>query len=170
MTTPSHLFGGYLVLSLTRQWWQVADERMMQWLWVIGLGLSVLIDLDVLWSPQGVTSHHKELPHLPLFWVGIIAVIWLIGYWQQSEPIRSLSVVVGVAALTHIALDLYGLTIGVHLLWPFSMQEFSLTPLRKDIMSNAGRVSYILSNPWVMWGEVLVIGASIARMVEVWRR
>lgn len=156
--TPTHFFGGYLALQASRKFWALPELSQAQTtgLLIFGLLFSVAVDLDVVFS-GGIAGHHKQLTHYPLFWLVVSATLYLIGLTLKSQFTQATAVVLLVSSWTHLALDLVGVTMGIHLLWPFSMKEFSITPLKTDFISNQARWDYIMKSP-VMWvGDSLII-------------
>lgn len=117
---------------------------------IFGLVLSVGIDSDVVFS-RGINGHHKLLTHYPLFWLAVSLGVFGLGVFADQAFIQSLALVIVVAAWTHLALDLFGLTMGVHLLWPVSMSEYSLTPLVPSFATGKAMVSYLLQNPRLLF-------------------
>lgn len=129
MTSPSHLAGGYLVLRFTQSWWAKGLEiKNRRKLWGLGLVLSVGIDLDIVIS-GGILGHHQQLTHYPFFWVTLSSILFVISRGVASTFILALSKVALLAAIMHLVLDLFGITMGVWLFWPFEMGEYSLTTL-----------------------------------------
>ena len=161
MMTPAHLFGGYVALRATHSYWSnsALSKRQEVQLLFFGLLLSVAIDLDTLVT-KGIDGHHKLLTHYPLFWLMASVFLFYAGKFLRKPFIRSLAVVTLITSWTHIALDLVGITMGVHLLSPFSMKEFSITPLTTNFASEQERWSYILSSPimWIGDGIVIITG------------
>lgn len=158
MTTPTHLFGGYLTLSLFRKWWSAdrLSTQTQKFLLAYGLFLSLAIDLDVAVT-RGITDHHKLITHFPLFWLAVSGLIFFLGKVCRHQAVQSLAIVTLIASWTHMLLDLVGVTMGIHLLAPFSMTEFSLTPLKTDFPSEQERLAYIFGSPVVWIGDSIVI-------------
>ena len=158
MMTPAHLAAGYAALSLTKRFWRSENQapRTVNLLLVGGLLLSIGIDLDVLIT-AGIKNHHTLLTHYPAFWIIISTTIYSIGNLFGRPFIKSIAIVVVIATLTHLALDIVGVTMGIHLFWPFSMKEISITPLKTDFNSEQERWNYILQSP-IMWvGDSIVV-------------
>lgn len=167
MTTPTHFFGGYLALSVLERHWMssLISIRTRKGLYVYGLILSLAIDLDV-WLAGGITDHHLQITHFPFFWLLLSLIIFLFGKALDQPVIRSLSLVTLIASWTHLLLDLVGITMGIHLFAPFSLQEFSLTPLKTEFSSEKERVIYIFQSP-IMWiGDGIVILISLRKMLQ----
>jgi hypothetical protein len=166
MTNIAHFFGGYLALDLTKKYWSIESftPDTTRWLLIYGLILSLAIDLDVLIT-RGITNHHKQLTHYPFFWLVISAVIFLLGLLFKQKILQAFAIVTLVSSWTHLALDLVGVTMGIHALWPFSTKEFSITPLKTDFATEKERIEYILKSP-VMWvGDSIVVVLGLLKMI-----
>lgn len=167
MTTPAHFFGGYAVLRATEHFWGsklLAQSTRGRLFW-FGMFATIAVDLDVFYV-GGIENHHSVVTHFPLFWLMVSAAIFFAGMYLKSITVQSFAKVLLVATWTHLALDLVGITMGVYVLWPFSMQEFSMTPLRNDFVSEHERLQYILSNPIVWIGDSVVVGIAVIRMLR----
>jgi hypothetical protein len=94
----------------------------------LGLAASVLPDLDLLYFylvDQRRQVHHAYLPHLPLFWVGVLALT--AGALSLASRPRVAWVALGVFTtnvLLHLVLD--STAGGIRWLWPWSAAEFRL--------------------------------------------
>lgn len=162
MMTPAHLFGGYLALRTTKKWWQHDITSLLEKrsLWLTGLVLSIAIDLDVL-LVGGITGHHRLLTHYPLFWLVVSLSTYLYGKSTGHSYTMALAKVILVTSWTHLALDLVGVTMGIHLFWPFSMHEFSVTPLHTQFATEASRWAYIWQSPITLVGDSIVMVTGI---------
>jgi len=165
MITPAHFFGGYISLQLSKKLWMFPELTSNQTLGLLifGLLLSVGIDLDVLVT-GGITGHHKQLTHYPFFWLALSVVIFGLGLFFKQRFIQSLAIVTFIASWTHMVLDLFGVTMGIHWLWPFSMKEFSVTPIQPNFVSEQERWNFILKSPAAWVGGGVVILGGLAKM------
>jgi len=166
MITPAHFFGGYIALQATKKIWQgsTLSSRKTFELLIFGLILSMAIDLDVLFV-GGITGHHEQLTHYPFFWLFLSVVVYILGRLAKNELFKSVAIVTFIASWTHMALDLFGVTMGVYWLWPFSMKEFSITPLRSEFASEQERWRYLLSSPITLIGDSTVVILGGVRML-----
>lgn len=167
MSTPTHLIGGYAILTFTQPWW--ADglpAGTIHWLMIVGLLLSALIDLDTLWSPEGIHNHHQEFTHWPLTWITLAAITAGLSYVFPNLSLINLSLVILVATLFHLFLDLFGITLGIPLLAPFTRREFALTRLHPPFTTNSESLHYTLSHPVIFFREFAVITLSLLSLVR----
>jgi hypothetical protein len=166
MMTPAHFFGGYVTLQASKKYWATKTLSSSQQLGLLlfGLILSIAIDLDVLIT-GGIGGHHELLTHYPFFWLALSLLVFGLGRYMKKPLWQSIAIVTLVASWTHMALDLVGVTMGIYWLWPFSRQEFSVTPLHSDFASEQERWNYIMSSP-IMWiGDSLVIVGGLIKML-----
>lgn len=165
MMTPAHFFGGYIALQASRRYWvlNTLSAAQQRKLLILGLILSIAIDLDVLIS-GGIGGHHELITHYPFFWLVLSLSIVVLAKLVHKPLLISIAVVTLIASWTHMALDLVGVTMGIYWLWPFSTREFSITPLHTDFVSEHARWEYILRSP-VMWvGDSLIILIGLFQM------
>lgn len=98
-----------------------ARRRLLAW----GLVGSVLPDLDLFYFylvSDRRTVHHEYLPHLPLAWLPLFAVIALGLAAGRANRVAWIGLaVVGVNVLGHLLLDT--VAGGIQWLWPFSRTE-----------------------------------------------
>lgn len=155
MLTPTHLAGGYLVLSAARPIYQPKPEngKVNRFLMALGLLLSVGIDVDSLWVHP---NHHMSLLHYPIFWATLFLVMTIIGTALRSSTLKAAALVVLISAMVHLFLDTFGVTMGIMWLYPFSTTEFSFTPLHPIFDSWLDWLRYYLAQP-VMFTEVSVM-------------
>lgn len=162
MTTPSHLLAGFTILTLTQKWWGAGlTDTQTAWLLVIGVALSVLIDLDSLWSSNFLQNHHQQFTHWPLTWLIISLTVAGIGLLTPFTYLVNVSLVILLVAYTHLTLDLFAVTSGIPLLAPFTRHEFALTRLHEPFTNNVDRTRHVLTHPWIIYREVLLIGAGL---------
>lgn len=162
MSTPSHLLAGFTVLTLTKNWWGFGlSDSQTTWLLVIGVALSVLIDLDSLWSSGFLQNHHQQLTHWPITWLVIAAGLAFVGLLAPLSILVNLSLVILISAYTHLTLDLFAVTSGIPLFAPFTKHEFALTRLHEPFTNNVDRTRHVLTHPWIIYREVLLIGAGL---------
>lgn len=162
MSTPSHLLAGFTILTLTQKWWgNGLTDSQTTWFLIIGVLLSVLIDLDSLWSSGFLQNHHQQFTHWPVTWLIVTASLALIGLLTPLSFLANLSLVVLIAAYTHLTLDLFAVTSGIPLLAPYTRHEFALTRLHEPFTNNLDRTRHILSHPWIIYREVLLIAAGL---------
>ena len=157
MSTPTHLLGGYAILTLTQPLWgQGLPPANLNTFLLLGVLFSVLIDLDVLWAPGFLKNHHQQFTHWPLTWISFAAVLTLVGLFTPIPILLNLALVFLIAACFHLFLDLFGITLGIPLLAPFTRREFALTRLAPSFTDNRSRTSHFLSHPWIFYREILV--------------
>ena len=99
------------------------------------LGLSALVgllpDLDSLIvlavsrreSFKNKFNHHKFFTHTPLFYLLLIALLWMLD-------VPKVAALCGVLTWAHLFLDSWGTDDGIMWLWPLSRRQFSLFPRR----------------------------------------
>jgi len=165
MMTPAHFFGGYVALQTSRKLWATPKLTSAEstGLLVFGLLLSIGIDLDASFT-GGIAGHHRQLTHFPAFWLVLSVLLLGVGIVLKKKLVQSLAIVILVASWTHMALDLVGVTMGIHWLWPFSMKEYSVTPIQTDFVSDQERWIYIMRSP-VMWvGDSIVVLGGLVKM------
>lgn len=149
----AHLPAGYLlttaIQSRTRDWSRSITAT--------GLVASVLPDVDLLWfylvgNRQAV--HHAYLTHLPLFWIALGALAWMLA---RALCLPRAGLMIGVALanlLLHMVLD--SIAAGIWWLWPLSDVEVNLVnvPARHDWWV----WSFVLH--WTFALEVMIVAAA----------
>jgi len=90
---------------------------------------SLLPDLNLIWKK--ISDHHRDFTHYPIFWLMVVAVVFLMEYFTGSTTfILTLSLFA--STFVHLLLDTFGITLGVHWLAPFNYHEYSFTSLDKS--------------------------------------
>jgi inner membrane protein len=124
---------------------------------------SLFPDLDLLWwkffSDQR-TPHHLFWPHLPLFWMLLGALVFLVSKFFDPSYIKiSVWFLLGVAL--HILLDTHAG--GVAWLYPFSSKMFYLFPVsdthKNFLISGVLHWTFILELPFIMTAAWILLKA-----------
>lgn len=131
----------------------------------LGMAASVLPDLDLLWFylvSDRSEVHHAYPPHLPLFWVAVLAAAALVLRLRGAGRTAWLALIVfGANVLLHQVLDTTAG--GIRWLWPFSGAELVLTHVTAR------------HHPWYLnfvlhWTFALELAIVAAALVVAWRR
>lgn len=94
---------------------------------------STVSDLDGLFGKK-INQHRNTIFHTPLFWLGIVLVLFLISFLVRSLILQSYIVAISLGIFSHLFLDWFsGRTIGIRLFYPFSKKMYSLFPLRPKL-------------------------------------
>ena len=150
-------------MTLTRPFWHHGlPPTLTRSLLLLGALLSILIDLDVLWSPGGLANHHQQFTHWSLTWIVLTIITIILGFIAKKPLLIKLAPIFLLITLLHLALDLFGITIGVPLLAPITRQEFNFIPLHTLFADNSTRLAYVLSEPWIIGRELIIIVISLA--------
>lgn len=158
----AHLPAGYLVTRSILRRHPVA-EPLRRRLLALGMAASVLPDLDLLWFyfvDQRRQVHHAYLPHLPLFWLTVFAVLALVLRVRGAARSTWLATtIVAANILLHLVLDTTAG--GIRWLWPFSHAELVMAhvPARHE--------------PWVLnfilhWTFALELAILAAALLVAW--
>ncbi|MCA9371713.1 metal-dependent hydrolase [Candidatus Woesebacteria bacterium] len=127
MTTLTHFSAG-LVVGAIAQRYLPNSYLHGQTVYAISILASQLPDVNVFWKP--LKTHHDDLTHYPIFWVGMSALTAIVEYVLHKTP--TIGFIIFISTILHMFLDTFGWSIGLRWLAPFSMHEFSFTPLEKD--------------------------------------
>lgn len=165
MLSPTHLAGGFIALSAAKPAIDFyVDPGTSRKLIVVGLLLSLLIDLDGLWIAN--PNHHISLLHYPLFWLGVSITTFIGGVLLQSGTLKALAIVIAVASFTHLLLDTFGVTMGIFWLWPVSMQEFSFLQLHPIFENLVDWFLFYIKQPIMLLEAAIVVAALLLFLVQ----
>lgn len=154
----AHLPAGYL---LSRQFTKNRPARK----WLIGTGLfaSILPDLDLFWFyfvDNRQIAHHAYLFHMPLFWVSVAAIAFLVARISACRAAVPFIWVALLCLMLHMALD--SIAAGIAWLMPFTSYEVNL------VLVNA-RYDWWVWNFILHWTFLLEIAIIAAAGWAAWR-
>jgi inner membrane protein len=159
-----HVPAGYLATTfvLDRVRAPSTDRRRLL---LIGLAASVLPDVDLLYFylvDHRRHVHHTYLPHLPGFWLLVLAA-WTAGLiLSRSNRVRWLALgVAGLNVFLHLVLDT--LAGGIEWAWPFSRTAFVVATVPRHY--EPWYLNFVLH--WTFWCEVALV---VAALVMLFRR
>jgi len=165
----AHIFGGYLGTRLclrctTKQDVQGAN---LKYYLLFGLLCSVLPDFDLAYFyliDHRQHPHHTYWTHIPIFWVILASLTYVIGHYILKKRVGLLSIILLSGTCLHLILD--SVAGGIYWLYPFSStyyRLFTITP-RYDWWV----LNYLLH--WTFLLEILIIVTSIYFMRKDYRR
>lgn len=130
----------------------------------LGVAASVLPDLDLLWfyfvSDRSVV-HHAYPPHLPLFWIAVLAAAALVLRLRGARRTAWLALIVfGANVLLHQVLDTAAG--GIRWLWPFSDAELVMAHV--TARHPAWYLNFVLH--WTFALELAIVAAAL---IALWR-
>lgn len=163
MLSPTHLAAGYLLLSNITKGEKV-HANLSNWsknfLLIWGLAVSVGMDVDF----TNIANHHMTLMHYPLFWVVLCGVVFTLGKLLNNHFIVTFATYTFMAAILHLLLDTFGVTLGIYWLYPFSTVEFSFLPLYPRIPDFSEWLNFYVRQP-IIFLEILIVTAALIKWI-----
>lgn len=123
----AHGPGGFLAVFLSRKIWNKDYSKKTQWFFYgIGTFFGVLVDFDLFFYffINALKSHRETIGHTLILHLLIMASIFFVGHILKNKYLKSISIVYGVATLTHLVLD--SISAGVMWFYPFSTQLYGI--------------------------------------------
>jgi hypothetical protein len=126
----AHLVPGYFVTEQSQSAWKPEwTPRQKALLWVVGLGSTIVPDLDVIYNAvfRGFINHSLLWTHSVFVYMalGFLYILPVLKRWPYLRMVLGL---ITAGGLSHIALDIVGH--GTPLLYPFSMIFVGVAPTR----------------------------------------
>jgi len=162
MTTLSHILAGYVATSATQKIWsKKLTSKQTYWLLLYGPALSIVMDLDVMWSDDLLITHHQEIFHMPSFWIMVSLGIALVGYTKKHLAFFAMGGITFMITSLHLFMDAFGVSSGIYPFAPFSTYEFAFTRLVSPLSGPLSATKYVASQPSIWGRELLVIGLGL---------
>ncbi len=122
----------------------------------LSAGISILPDINMIWHNR-VSTHHQSFTHYPFLVILFTIIISLVEFLVFKDIFYSM--LISLNLILHLILDLFGLTIGIHLLWPFSNKEFSITKLHKELTNSnfKEKFRFIIRNNLLIYDLLVII-------------
>lgn len=153
---PSHLAVGYLCAKSLKK---IVNSKL---LFSTVLISAVFPDIDGIFSDT-IAGHHSIL-HTPSIWIIILAGLWIISKITNNIFYKYMGFAIFVGAFSHLLMDWFAArTVGIQWLYPFSLQDFHLYPLNKEMgakpissMMQKEFITFYMSNTLLFWSEIWV--------------
>ena len=124
MNNLSHALSGVIVLRVLI-FLMPEQYSMSTSLIVLSLIFANMPDMDIFFS-KTVKNHHNSPFHAPLFWILVSAISLFFMHW-------SIALLLLLCVLVHTLLDyIAARTAGIFFFYPFSANEYSLFPMKKE--------------------------------------
>jgi hypothetical protein len=102
-------------------------DRLYQLMMAGGIIGGIMPDFDFIYHifiDSDRTPHHSYITHMPLFWLGVLGVLFLVGKRMRNRNFIAVSTTLCCSALLHLVFDT--LTGVVYWLYPFSKKGFNV--------------------------------------------
>jgi inner membrane protein len=175
MVLPGHLAGGYLVsTALITALHPDFSATQLNILLLIGTLSGELPDIDLLFfnlknrnkAREEISTsenHRNFITHVPLFWLAISAVIYLLGMLFDSKLTEYIGILILGGTLSHFIFD--SIEYGITWLAPWSKKRFAISDKmpKEDNTDRPGSIKqyfhFIIKSYWktyTIWCELVV--------------
>lgn len=160
-----HLPAGYLISSgilarSNQKFTSVSEYRKFLWIGILG---SLFPDIDLLWFyliDKRQHLHHSYWIHIPIYWAGISAIFFFLGYALKNRAVILGTTLFSVNIFGHLILDTI---VGkIRWLYPFSDYDVALF----DVPTRYGWWVWNFVFHWTFIFETILTGWAILLLIR----
>lgn len=180
MLTIGHIAFGYLTSLFLAKLFHISSySPYYNILILIGIIASIIPDIDFFrlfykhrsLKLQKNDTHRKYLTHIPLFWLTLSILIYIISILSSNELIRYSSFFILAGSVSHLIGD--SLEYGIRWLWPFSKKQYIIHKIPKENFNAKESLlgyywkffSQIYIRNWTFYVELIIIIVSLIFLI-----
>ena len=156
MIIITHAITGAAIGALVNE--LISNPFEVQLIVLVSVFFALLPDINVLW--KDLAGHHEDITHYPIFWVVLSLVLLSIESIFFTGYLFSLLLFVNTSL--HMFLDLFGFRNGMHVLYPFSNKEYSITKIpTKDTLTVLEYIVLYTKNGNMIYELAIIVSGGI---------